>query len=580
MELKLQEFIASIEKMADLRNMDEFNPVVISMQKPATSVQMLFVASKMQPSYLGVPVNSVWVVLDPANPYFRKALKLRDTYDANNYASELSVPHPEAELWWTIVRSYSELWSDPQYYVGNRGPKGDKGVQGDPGPAGAKGDKGDPGTSPPLSEVACSVKNLMQQYVGTLEILGAGSIIEGQSQLYSIMLTLPPDPCTVNSTAQTLLVKTPLYIRGSNKANVNDNAVTCSNLTGSENATLYAYYPSWGKLLYAEKQIVLTDAYVTNISIQGPSSVYGGDSIDLTVLATYSDNTTSTITSGCTLLVDNPSIGNISNVGRFTAAQSADGKIVVTATYTSGGNTFSTTHTIVVNLLLPISLNISGASQINENQSSQYSTTVTYNNGKTVTVIPTYSILPQGAPAGISSLGVLSANSVDMDVSISLHATFIMNMTSVVSTKSITIRNVAVAIAPYYGVGPDTVSDFQTFITSLAYRGNPGNRNFTFSLDVIGATTYQWAAWPKSYGMGSWKDDVSNFVGGMGGAGATGPGPSQATLDAGEDRPMEITIKLDNVDTTMYVWRSENPNLGKSEFNNDPNFSLNKWTVL
>ncbi len=164
MELQLQKFIESTESIADLRNVSLYNPTFFKIQHPTNATEYTVVASVEEPSNLGVPINTTWVVVDSLSPNFRKALKL--------VSSSPTAPY---NMTWIEIRTYDQIFSDPQFYnnggvgpvgpqgaqgpkgdkgdVGPAGPQGDVGAQGPIGPQGPQGDKGDKGDVGPQGNV-------------------------------------------------------------------------------------------------------------------------------------------------------------------------------------------------------------------------------------------------------------------------------------------------------------------------------------------------------------------------------------------------------------------------------------------
>lgn len=151
MEKRLEAFIASVQQLSDLRNLDVFNPIVFQMEHPVNATRYIVVGAKQEPSYLGIPINSTWVVLDSSDTYYLQALKLKDVIDP------LTVTDKPATLtgaMWHRVRSYEEIFTDPQFYSqsGPVGPTGAQGIgivgpvgptgEGAPGPTGPTGPQG------------------------------------------------------------------------------------------------------------------------------------------------------------------------------------------------------------------------------------------------------------------------------------------------------------------------------------------------------------------------------------------------------------------------------------------------------
>lgn len=148
MEKRLEDFVQSVRQLSDLRNLDVFNPIVFRMEHPVTALQYTVIGAKVEPSYLGIPINTSWVVLDPADEYYLQVLKLKDFIDPVTVTNKISEINFAA---WHVVRTYEAIFEDAQYYTyfGPEGPIGPTGVPGDIGPI---GDSGPVGPTGPIGE--------------------------------------------------------------------------------------------------------------------------------------------------------------------------------------------------------------------------------------------------------------------------------------------------------------------------------------------------------------------------------------------------------------------------------------------
>lgn len=563
MEAKLQTLISDIESLSDLRNLDEFNPVIFQLEHPVSALKYVIAGSKIEPSYTGFPIYGSWVVLDPTSTYFRQVLILKDALDPDTVSTLPKVTSLNA--WWHVVRTYDEVFAHPQYYVNATGTKGDKGDKGDPGPAGAAGPAG-PALDPML------VVQALASMAGTLEIDGAQSVMEGTSAHYIVKLA--EKYFDANNAVQTRTVEVPaqVVVSGSTHAYIDtNNDLHVDGLSTDESCTLVAEYPSWANIVRATLPIELKLAAITGISITGASSVYAGSSISLSTLATYSDGTQSTISP--TYTIDLTNIASISTNGTLTGANpiSADTLVTVTATVNAGGATLTATKQVTVRQLVATALTINGQASVPENHTANYTATVTYNSGATGIVTPVWS-LSAGAPATVSATGLLTTGEVAADTAVTLTATFTPPLAqAIVATKQVTVTNVVVAVQSFYGVGAAATADYSALVNALTHRGTSGDLTADFSIDSIGLPSFMWYAYPVSYGLAQFFDPLSNFTGGWGGAGATGAGPSAATSAAGEDTPVTANVTINGVSIPFYIYRTEQQNLGQA--------SANRWVV-
>ena len=568
MELKLQQFIESVATLADLNNMDEQNPVIFQMEKPLTSIRFTIAGSKTEVSSQLVPVFTTWVVLDPSSEYYMQALKLKDTFDPDTVTN--IPPVSGTNLWWHVVRTYDEIFADPQYYLGLRGPQG---PQGPAGPAGATGAQGPAGPAGSLADLGTAV----------LAIEGA-SVISAGRHPYRVKMTVTKDVAGV-PTAFNYYVDVPVrfvpdaplpngFVIERSGLNVNElliNTAPAANIDGDlQVATLFG-----NELITAVFPLSISSATVTGITIVGPTNVYANESIDLNANVTYSDGT----------VVNNAVVAWSSDSASF-APINGNGLIAIganatlpaetnTVTITATLNGVTDTHTVTVHRRHVQTMVVVGPNSIQEGGSGNYVATVTYNSGTVVNVTPAWSV--DSAQVAISAGGVLSsaANSITSDITPTITATFtVAGDAASVATKTVTVTNINPGIQPFWGIGAAVPADYQSFITGLPNRGPAAARQMTnMAFDSAGAASYGFYAYPASYGYASFQDMANGgFIGAWGGAGNPTSGPNAASLAAGEDRPLEINITISGVSVPFYVYRTEQQNLGLA--------AVNFWDVL
>jgi len=149
MELRLQKFIDSLASLSDIRNLDPANPVFVNLEHPVSRNLVVTIASTTMPAYLGIPVHTIWVVLDPSSPYYGQALRFRGWVLPTVYMEALAQGFTNA---WTVVQRYAEIFENDQYYesVDYSLLKGDPGDPGPRGPIGPRGPAGTPGERPTI----------------------------------------------------------------------------------------------------------------------------------------------------------------------------------------------------------------------------------------------------------------------------------------------------------------------------------------------------------------------------------------------------------------------------------------------
>lgn len=143
MELRLQKFIRSMETLSDIRNLDSSNPVLVNLEHPVTGGNVVTIASVTEPGFMGLPINTIWTVLDSHHPRYKRCLKLRSWAPPTVDIPDIDLV-PGLKASWSVLETYAELFSDMQYYAGQsgQGPIGPKGDTGDTGPTGPQGIQG------------------------------------------------------------------------------------------------------------------------------------------------------------------------------------------------------------------------------------------------------------------------------------------------------------------------------------------------------------------------------------------------------------------------------------------------------
>ena len=136
MERKLEQFINSTRQIGDLRNVARLNPTLFKINHPVNGTEFVIGVSFEEPATSGFPINGIWVVAEPNNPWYNRAFKLLQNIPADGYNNT-----------WEEIRRYEEMFTDPQYYLmtgGNTtvGPRGPTGATGPTGPTGLTGPMG------------------------------------------------------------------------------------------------------------------------------------------------------------------------------------------------------------------------------------------------------------------------------------------------------------------------------------------------------------------------------------------------------------------------------------------------------
>lgn len=482
MEQRLLDFIASVRKLSDIRNLDKRNPIVFEMDHPVNAVKYQIVGSIIEPSYLGMPIYTTWVVSDPNNRYYGKALKLRPL-DWTNGAFEFEVAEGMT-LTWTVIRDYDGIWEGGQYYDNGHG--GGGGLT--------------------LEQIFAGFR----ANLGTLEIIGASTVAANGKEHYVVQYTPKgsTDPIQVNVPIVNTTPDDAVSIKG-------DNVVRTIGSPTLASIVLSATYYDFGFAVSAQKEVAVSavqPAQLLSLTISGASSVFEGKTTTYQVNGTFDDGTSRIITNAV-LSVD--ANGSISAQGVLTGGLvSVDSPAVLTATV----GQVSATKTVTVKNIIVTGLAISGAATIVENTNSNYSTTASFNDGSSAAVSSVWGI--SGTVATIDATGKVSAAAVLVNTQVTLTATYVLDGVTVSANKTVTITDVAPVVRSKYGIGPAFVhsTDVEAFIKALQFTGG-SSKATDFAIDAVGQDAYMWFAYPKSWGAATFLDFYSNFPGAWDGAG-------------------------------------------------------------
>lgn len=181
MDSRLLNFINGLETLSNVRGMDAANPVILDLQQPVTASLFTVIAAVNEPSSMGIPLNTIWVVFNPESAYNKKALKLKDTASPATSGVANVIQDAAYTQSWIELSSYDEVFADPQTYAvagGTPGPQGPVGPQGDIGPV---------GPAPVVDYtyiVAQVLASIQTKTLTSITIAGAGTLTEGNTTNY------------------------------------------------------------------------------------------------------------------------------------------------------------------------------------------------------------------------------------------------------------------------------------------------------------------------------------------------------------------------------------------------------------
>lgn len=134
MDFNLQRFISSCEYIADLRSMDQYNPVSLNIEHPISTLRYVVLLSIPEPSAWLLPINAVWICFDPTSSMYKRAWRLVS-----------ATPFANMSNTWHELQTYDEIFINAQHFDLPTGPQGVPGPQGAQGPRGVPGPQGVPG---------------------------------------------------------------------------------------------------------------------------------------------------------------------------------------------------------------------------------------------------------------------------------------------------------------------------------------------------------------------------------------------------------------------------------------------------
>jgi cytochrome c oxidase assembly protein Cox11 len=338
------------------------------------------------------------------------------------------------------------------------------------------------------------------------------------------------------------------------------NKVTAKAITADTDVELTASYVSNGQTITAKKLVKLINAALNSISATGlGATIFEGKTAQLAVTAAYSNSTSSAVTAQCTYEVVPPAAGSVGASGMFTAASvAADTPFAINISYMESGVTKTATVNSINKNIVVSSLTISGATQVNEGATAQYTASAAKNDASpAANVTASWSVAPTSAGTFDAS-GLFSAALVAADTPAVITASYTLDGVTVTDTHNITVKNVVAAVTPYFGAAATTATKDANLILSLTGRGPNASRLMNPCTITAGVGQSYYYAYPVSYGLATFVDLSNGFEGGMDGA----SGDRGETLG-----PIIVNVMVNGVSTPFYLYASDQSNLGTTNWN-------------
>lgn len=246
---------------------------------------------------------------------------------------------------------------------------------------------------------------------------------------------------------------------------------------------------------------------LSSIKIVGPSSVQEKTTTPYTVLATYSDGHTATISPNEFRLQATSQYATFSNSELVVGAVSiANTSVTLYASYTENGITKTATLpvSIVGNPPTVTSLEIRGQDSMNENTTATFTAWEILSDGTDRQVAsPTWSVIQGSAVASIAQTGVLSAGEVTQDTTVLIRATYDGRN----AQKSVLVKNIIViTLLSVQPLAPSPVFDFGTAVGVT--------RDLHSTLTFSDSTTREGASGELSYTLSTAAQEYFEIVAG------------------------------------------------------------------
>jgi len=536
--------------LSDIRNLGPSNPVVFNLEHPVTALRYVVVVAEAEPSYMGIPINITWVVINSGSAHHLQCLKLVSTSGPDTAIPGVTLI-PGMRQSWKSIDVYDEIFDTPQYYDngtsgGLVGPKGDTGSMGHDGPPGQAGPMG----NSPVLDYEQVIQDVISRLpppasaVPLLRITGPATVLEGQQAEYFVNMVLGTDSYPLNI---------PVLLAPTAAASISSaRLLSAQSVSVDTDINLSASVVYKGQAVATQLEVRVTNSILASIAVTGlPASLYEGRTAHLVATATYSSGATLAVTSTTSFTVS-AGAGTVSSSGLFTAnLVAATTAFTITGQYVENGVTKSAIVGSSVLNSVPASITVSGATTVAESMTTQYTCVMAKTDGTSATIVPAWTVAPSAA-GSISSTGLFSAAAVTADVPAVITATYIADGVTVTDTHSVTVTNVMAVVYPYFGSAAAGAAITGAFVLGLSKRGTLGSR-LNPNLQILdSATTSLYYAYPVSYGQATFTDLGNGFQGGWDGA----------HKDSGNTAgPVTISVTVAGVPTPFYVYQADYPNI-------------------
>jgi hypothetical protein len=309
-------------------------------------------------------------------------------------------------------------------------------------------------------------------YPSSAAIIGPDTVDENTSATYQLEVTY------INGRKQLVAV--------SDWAHSNPNAGTINSLTGrfvapdlnsNESTTITASYTVEGVTVAGSKDVSVLDTtvYPILIDILGPDFVVEGQTAQFRALVHFTDGSSDYVQNNWS--IDTQLYGTLDTAGLFTAVPDvdADKPVVLSTSYALNGKSVSASKTISVKTSTnyPVSAIIESASSVNAGESTSLSFIVTYTDGTTARMNPTWE-LSNSNLGSISPYGLFTANLVNDTAVETIKGTYSASGQTVTAQFELTINDTIARPVSALISGPTSVRTTNTETFALDVKFSDG----------------------------------------------------------------------------------------------------------
>lgn len=437
MDQELIDFLNRYINLTDLRNQEDYNPVMITLADPEDNTrELLMIASYHEPTFEHVPYNVLWLVSNPTSLHYQKLF--RRVSDA---------PSADFKYSWDPINAYSEIWTEDQYYDSVPQDLRDHGI-----------------TS--LSGFIGPASLVNQGLVLLSDDDGAGVAVSNtdprnSDSRYPNEHTHPDYPRTT--------IKVNDFQYGRFDQSIQPQPGMIPMLTELNPANPLEWGIVWRYPVFND--IVQIDRSLVSIEIVGPSSVDEKTETDYIIRATFADGAVRDVTPS-RFYGDRNEISTVDGqtLRVFNTIQAE--QIVLKAEYSEDGVFAEAELTVTVVLGVQLaSLRIQGPLLVNENSSAVYAFIATMTDGTEEAITPDEVALDNYDRGSFNTQGILATNNVTFDQPLQLSANYERDGIRVSATRDITVVDTTPYPVSMEIVGPQTLSEGEqgNYITRVTY---------------------------------------------------------------------------------------------------------------